>query len=160
MTNTSGFKQKVPHLPFPPPPTNKKGEITSAIKHRQALHLARKQGNTELRGALSSSSSKTREKPSFLVCLLHPPHTVLAAAPTARLATLPIPLPLPRVPGWLTHPGCCKHTPGRESPALQRWAGPSHPAGTAPAATNTSQPTGLLFGAHGAPFPSFLPFLR
>lgn len=65
MTNTSGFKQKVPHLPSPPPPTNKKGEITSAIKHRQALQLARKQRNTELSRAPRSSSSKTGERPSF-----------------------------------------------------------------------------------------------
>lgn len=71
MTNTSGFKQKVPHLPSPPPPTNKKGEITSAIKHRQALQLARKQRNTELSRALRSSSSKTGERPSF-PCAIFP----------------------------------------------------------------------------------------
>lgn len=45
MTNFSVYKQKVLTLP-PHPPQTKKEEITSAVKHRQALLFARKQGTT------------------------------------------------------------------------------------------------------------------
>lgn len=140
--------------------------MTSAIKHRQALQLGQEtrcNTSTELSRALilrksrvrqahRPSSCQTRDEPS----LPYPPCLPLVE----ELGALPCWLPPPWAPAAVlgqssgsarrTHPCCCKHPPGWESPALQLQA--SHWS-----CTNTHCRLDCVLGPSEAPCPAVSP---